>query len=532
MSHVNGHPNSSSAVPISRKRRRSASVNGELPNDKLDTSSKGLNLRKRRRNETVSSELHKYSPSPPATALASGDLHYSASIEAFLDKCYPEITHPPPSTWHSSTRHPPSFYDCLSKIHLTSGALHELNRRNRHLPKSAAIALGPDSGIDFDSLPLRRGEVSANLQRFARVGGPDLIDLRGYIRSESIDLETSETSTSESLDMAGKKRKSKSQSGPSSNKRTTKSGKSVNTGPYDDNFMTALLDGGVDGPHYDPKPANFEALKTLMKATGSSPRSDFTEAKLAEFREAAQKAANEEGVNLEVITKIRDNTAYETIHSKLCSNWAPLLEEGGLTAAKPDYMDGLKIKKENAFLRLYLDTYIVPAANAPFLPNFFFEAKGPMGLGEVAQRQALHDGALGARGILYTRICAGRKIDDNAYTFSGFFAGGVVKLFAHFITQPDGIEGMLHYHMCIIGQWIVESDLDTYRVAVTAFRNLRRHASTVRERIATSAIDVLHSQVRSGKLNADSTYTPTHAPQTLDFGPASDGSRGSRGSAR
>lgn len=522
MSHVNDNHNSPSVVPNSRKRKRGASINGDLPNDKLGTRSSGTEPRKRKRIDTIPSELRKDSSSSTSAVSATPELHCTASIRAFFDKCYPDIPHPPSSTWQSSTRNPPSFWDSLSSIKLTSAALDELNRRNKHLPKPVPIALGTDSGVDFDNLPARRGEISAELQRFARVGGPSLTDIRGYTRPGSIDLEEP---TSGSVDMVGK-RKSRTPSGQANSKKSKSENttETRNTSPYDDNFMTALLDRHINKPDYDPKPTNFEALKTLMKPKGSSSISDFTEEKLSEFRAAAAKATNEEGVNIEVITKIKDDTVYHTVQTQKCSNWAPLLDKGGLTAAKPDYMDGLEIKSENGFLRSYLQEFIVPAANVPFLPNFFFEAKGPKGTPEIANRQALHDGSLGARGILYTRICAGEKLDSDAYTFSGLFSSGVLKLFAHFITQPDGNKGMLHYHMCILGQWLVENDVDTFRLAVTAFRNLRQHASTVREGLAVQATKVLLSAVHSGKLDEASTYTPTNAPQSLDLGPQTRGS--------
>jgi hypothetical protein len=66
-----------------------------------------------------------------------------------------------------SWQYPPEFYDRLSKIWLTSGALRELNRRNRILHLLA-------------SLP-RPSAPPKDLARFARRGGPDLSNLRGVM---------------------------------------------------------------------------------------------------------------------------------------------------------------------------------------------------------------------------------------------------------------------------------------------------------------------------------------------------------------
>lgn len=59
----------------------------------------------------------------------------------------------------------PAFYDSLSQIWLTEGALQEFNRRDALCP-----APEPDESVDSNS---------QNLEQFARDGGPDLLNLRG-----------------------------------------------------------------------------------------------------------------------------------------------------------------------------------------------------------------------------------------------------------------------------------------------------------------------------------------------------------------
>ena len=77
------------------------------------------------------------------------------------------------------------------------------------------------------------------------------------------------------------------------------------------------------------------------------------------------------------------------------------LTDGSITKAKPDYYDGSRPADLNKQIREELGPYIVPSTNtaAPCLPNFFTEGKGPNGSTAVCKRQALYDGALGARGI-------------------------------------------------------------------------------------------------------------------------------------
>ncbi|CAF9924388.1 MAG: hypothetical protein ALECFALPRED_002737 [Alectoria fallacina] len=77
------------------------------------------------------------------------------------------------------------------------------------------------------------------------------------------------------------------------------------------------------------------------------------------------------------------------------------LTDGSITKAKPDCYDGSSPADLNKQTREELGPYIVPSTStaAPCLPNFFTEGKGPNGSTAVCKRQALYDGALGARGI-------------------------------------------------------------------------------------------------------------------------------------
>ena len=74
----------------------------------------------------------------------------------------------------------PTIYDQLSKIKLTRQALKELDRRNNIL----AEPLVPTAPLFIENptedLPTRCGETPTELKRFARKGGPDLSDLKGF----------------------------------------------------------------------------------------------------------------------------------------------------------------------------------------------------------------------------------------------------------------------------------------------------------------------------------------------------------------
>lgn len=78
------------------------------------------------------------------------------------------------------THHYPTIYDYLSNIQLTRRALEELDRRHGLLPEPRTPIAPNLVENPTRSLPLRSGEISTGLQRFARRGGPDISDLKGF----------------------------------------------------------------------------------------------------------------------------------------------------------------------------------------------------------------------------------------------------------------------------------------------------------------------------------------------------------------
>jgi hypothetical protein len=69
--------------------------------------------------------------------------------------------------WHR----PPSFWNRLSKVHLSRGALREFDRRTS---RAEQPVLTPRSSINTSS-----GPGTKSVKRFSRHGGPDLSHIRG-----------------------------------------------------------------------------------------------------------------------------------------------------------------------------------------------------------------------------------------------------------------------------------------------------------------------------------------------------------------
>jgi hypothetical protein len=117
---------------------------------------------------------------------------------------------------------------------------------------------------------------------------------------------------------------------------------------------------------------------------------------------------------------------------------------------KPDFYDGARLKDINREVREELGPYIIPIGHTTALvaPNFFMEAKAPLGGADVAKRQAMQDGAYGARAMHSLQLNSEGKpvYDGNAYTITlTYYARtSTLKLYA---THPTRGEDGPEYHM-------------------------------------------------------------------------------------
>ena len=169
------------------------------------------------------------------------------------------------------------------------------------------------------------------------------------------------------------------------------------------------------------------------------------------------------------------------------------LTDGFITKAQPDFYDGSRPADLDKRIREELGPYIVPSTNtaAPCLPNFFTEGKGPNGNTAVCKRQALYDGALGARGIheLRSYVDPQTAYDKNAYTITSTYHGGSGTL-ALYITHPTLSRistGSNEYRMTQLKAFAVTSDPETFRQGASALRNARDWAQERRQEVVNAA---------------------------------------------
>ena len=300
--------------------------------------------------------------------------------------------------------------------------------------------------------------------------------------------------------MTSKKSKSQKRSraeeeDKTSSKRSKLTSSTKKTTAYDSNFEQVLEEFGVfpDG-RSEIKPKNFESIKSrLARRRPSLSSSQFSDKDFAEFENANRKALSEDTVTATVLPRIATTTTKFESQCSITFNNLKDLAHKSLVKAQPDMYDGCTRLEVDEKVRSALDWYIQPSIkpDAPWLPNLFGEWKGPEGSERVCKRQALYDGALGARAMAKLRSYTGPDISDeeNAYTLSILYhpSPGYLFIFAHHCTRPTGSNRDYDYHMHRLGGWLMCNTSESFREGATAFRNARDWAKEQRDHLIALA---------------------------------------------
>ncbi|KAJ2979093.1 hypothetical protein NUW58_g7294 [Xylaria curta] len=395
---------------------------------------------------------------------------------------------------------PPEFYNNLDKIFLTKRALQELDRRN---------SLSPAKRKKTYSEPL------PSLARFARQGGPDITDLRGCPEPED-DPDFSEY-VSKSRMAEVKKPNAKRSSA------------------YDANFVRMMADHGIympDQPFEEREistPENLDDIYQLMtKRRQSLDPKVFTE---EDFRsvKARFRDVSEGCVTHTVIPHIQACEAHSKIPSRyndLFNNLQPIGDKE-VVGPKPDIWDGIRATAVHATVENALGKFITPktsSQHALVVPNFFIEAKSPDSAPIVAERQALNDGAYGARAMhsLQNFMSVEPSFDNKAYTFSATYINGILSFYAHHVTCPraDSPGGLPEYWMTRLDAYSMNTHRRAFVSGATAFRNLRELAWHNRE----DAVQVANARVLdpresdSRKDDRNDKRSPPPPSRSIKFG--------------
>ncbi|KAG5799299.1 hypothetical protein H9Q69_001674 [Fusarium xylarioides] len=373
-----------------------------------------------------------------------------------------------------SWENPPEFYDRLSKISLTHRALKELNRRTRSHPSHPFPPVYPIANA------LACARSSRELAQFARHGGPDLRDLRGYPHLPTdhphpIDMSASRPSRSRNTRSTH----------PALILPTTATTKTKKSAPYDRDFDLHLTEHGVHQLYTSEEPDLEEITAAVSKPRLSLSPSRFSDGAFRAFQESNARARDEDDVLATVIPTILGPSqasrgcARNTVFSAL-----EPLTDGTITAAKPDIYWGAYPEQLTLLARNELAGHIMPSTmlDKPMAPNVFLEVKGPEGKAAVATRQVRYDGAVGARGMhsLQNYLVEEPQYDRKPHTFSFTYHEGALKKYSHHMTAPMTEGGRPEYHISQIDTWGMTGKRSTFIEGATDLRNTLDLAETYR----------------------------------------------------
>lgn len=250
--------------------------------------------------------------------------------------------------------------------------------------------------------------------------------------------------------------------------------------PTQQTSVLDLKDSGILPANPDTRAANDrEWNEVLIQPRPSLSPSRISDGHHRRFVSAVYRARNEEDVITDVLPTIIGGPRYPAGRNVRFKNLDPLVD--GLVVPQPDYYQGEDTGAGSRQLRDQLNKSIVPSRHEdyPFLPNFFTEAKGRDGTISVAQRQAAHDGAVGARAMHCTENHGRRResFDNKARTVSSIFDGaGHLSIFSHHMSKPTGRGLLPQTHMTPLRSYSLTDSPDTFRQGVSAYRNASDYA--------------------------------------------------------
>ncbi|KAI9681151.1 MAG: hypothetical protein M1817_002433 [Caeruleum heppii] len=263
---------------------------------------------------------------------------------------------------------------------------------------------------------------------------------------------------------------------------------------YHRDFEQHLIDHDIHPNNRRQKPHNWDEIQQrIAQPRPSLSPSKFSDAAFETFQQASEEALTEAMMMRKAFPIISGNADIPSTGELPFGNLEPLTD-GTLVDAKPDFFDGARPAQIHRRIRSELSSYITPSTQqqAPVLPNFFAEGKGPHGDASVAKRQACYDGVLGARGVHKLRAfgveASGVEypetlFDDNAYTITSTYHGGTgtLQMYTTHPTRSPDDEISPAYHMTQLRSLAMTDSVERFREGASAFRNARDWAKEQRD---------------------------------------------------
>lgn len=236
----------------------------------------------------------------------------------------------------------------------------------------------------------------------------------------------------------------------------TSTTKSTTIGPYNRRFRQKLIDHHVlpldDDTKY-PDPDNMEEIRNVLNRVRTwGP--DF-ETKAQAYRDRLVGAMKENDVEallgLHSIPGDTKAMPQGSVFKRNQSRWSELatITDGNTKPAQPDMTYATKAGELKQPIRDHLRDKIMPPADEQFIcPNFMIAVKGPGGSTRVNDLQAVHAGALAARGMhaIWSYGSRAEAVDAEvdtgkiARTITCTWKDGIFIMYASYRLDPQGSE--------------------------------------------------------------------------------------------
>ncbi len=274
---------------------------------------------------------------------------------------------------------------------------------------------------------------------------------------------------------------------------------STRSSAYSPGFETALERNGIHPEGGDYLPENFGDIQRRIAVPRPSLSSSvFTNEKVRDFQDQMRNAGrfSEMGVQIGAMPTMRgSNWRHPNASNLPFNNLNPLIPHEQLPPARPDFYTGARPGLLDQRICNELSGTIQPSTrgNAPILPNFTTEFKGPSGTTEVLQRQATYNGAHGTRAMRALEShglnqMAEPGYQNKAHTVSSTFSDGHLQLYAHHVRGPTSGNGPLpSYQMTILDGYSLFGSPPHVREGLTAYRNAMDLAAEHRTRAIDGA---------------------------------------------
>ncbi|KAG5977439.1 hypothetical protein E4U55_006752 [Claviceps digitariae] len=291
--------------------------------------------------------------------------------------------------------------------------------------------------------------------------------------------------------------------------------------PQDRAFGQHLIDHDVFPVRYrypdgssPPQPENIDAMLKEMAQSRRSLSPSISDQDFETFLNCDDNVITETDVMIKVMPLILGPYLKEKVSAAdvRFNNLKPLTD-GKLARARPDLFFGDRPETLNPRVREELNHTIIPSTGHNLaLPNFFLEVKGPGGSSAVALQQACYNGALGARGMQSLRLYSQPQpeYDNKAYTISSTYHSGTLRMYASHPIPPRTPDGKPGYAMTQIRGYCLNSDVDSFRQGVSAFRNAMDWAERQRD-VAIEQANKTAAERRSALVNGPDVVTVNEA---------------------